>query len=68
MESEVITLQELYSFKIEQVLPDRTVLGALQPTGLRPGFLYKFEKHGLELPQSLFGIMTAQPVVEIGRR
>jgi pilus assembly protein CpaF len=68
MESEVITLQELYAFKIEQVLPDRTVLGSLQPTGLRPGFLYKFEKHGLELPQSLFGITAPQAVVEMGRR
>jgi pilus assembly protein CpaF len=68
MESEVITLQELYSFKIEQVLPDRTVIGSLQPTGLRPGFLYKFEKHGLELPQSLFGITQSSPFTETGRR
>jgi pilus assembly protein CpaF len=55
MESDVITLQELYTFKIEEVLSDRTVVGALQPTGLRPGFLFKFEKHGVELPQNLFG-------------
>jgi pilus assembly protein CpaF len=67
MESEVITLQELFSFKIEQVLPDRTVIGALQPTGLRPGFMYKFEKHGLELPNSTFGLAAA-PVVELGSR
>src|SRR5437762_2000682 len=32
MESEVITLQELYEFKIERVLQDRTVLGELRPT------------------------------------
>src|SRR5216117_2068630 len=30
MESEVITLQELFDFKIERVLPDRTVIGALE--------------------------------------
>jgi pilus assembly protein CpaF len=55
MESDVITLQELYTFKIEQVLSDRTVVGGLQPTGLRPSFLYKFEKHGVQLPPNLFG-------------
>src|ERR671933_43026 len=62
MESEIITLQELYSFKITEVLPDRTVIGSLQPTGLRPGFLYKFEKHGLELPRDLIGITSTQSV------
>jgi pilus assembly protein CpaF len=68
MESDVITLQEVYCFKIEQVLPDRTVIGSLQPTGLRPGFVYKFEKHGLELPQSLFDITPAQPLIDVSRR
>jgi pilus assembly protein CpaF len=70
MESDVITLQELYAFKIEQVLPDRTVIGSLQPTGLRPSFLYKFEKHGIELPADLFGCgpAAATPFAEVARR
>ena len=55
MESDVITLQELYDFKIEQVLQDGTVIGGLRPTGLRPGFMHKFEKRGVELPPSMFG-------------
>jgi pilus assembly protein CpaF len=55
MESDVITLQELYEFKIEQVMPDRTVLGALTSTRLRPSFLHKFEKHGVGLPSDFFG-------------
>jgi pilus assembly protein CpaF len=55
MESEIITLQDLYEFKIEQVLPDRTVIGSLQPTGLRPNFVHKFLKRGVELPASMFG-------------
>jgi len=50
----VITLQEVFAFKIEQVLPDRTVLGHLSPTGLRPTFIYKFEKRGITLPNDLF--------------
>src|SRR5438876_1721299 len=54
MESDVITLQEVFAFKIEQVRPDRTVIGSLQPTGLRPTFLYKFEKRGITLPNDLF--------------
>src|ERR687896_54382 len=54
MESDVITLQDLFEFKVERVTPDRVVIGNLQPTGLRPTFLHKFEKHGITLPVSLF--------------
>jgi len=61
MESDVITLQEVFAFKIEQILQDRTVLGHLQPTGLRPTFIYKFEKRGITLPNDLF---VAQGMVE----
>jgi pilus assembly protein CpaF len=71
MESDVITLQELYEFKIEQVMPDRTVLGSLQSTRLRPSFLHKFEKHGVNLPADFFGtqlsaVPSSQPL-EDGR-
>jgi pilus assembly protein CpaF len=55
MESDIITLQDLFEFKIEQVMPDRTVLGNLTPTGLRPNFVYKFHKRGIDLPPSMFG-------------
>jgi pilus assembly protein CpaF len=54
MESEIITLQDIYTFKIDQVLADRTVIGKLEPTKLRPTFLHKFEKRGVELPGYLF--------------
>jgi pilus assembly protein CpaF len=64
MESEIITLQDLYEFKIEQVMPDRTVLGKLEPTGLRPNFVYKFLKRGLELPASMFGANGSGPMSE----
>jgi pilus assembly protein CpaF len=56
MESEVITLSELFKFQVDEVLPDRTVVGALKGTGLRPSFLDKFERRGIALPNSLFGI------------
>jgi pilus assembly protein CpaF len=55
MESDVITLQDLFTFKIDSISADRTIIGSLQPTGLRPIFLDKFEKHGIELPQNVFG-------------
>jgi pilus assembly protein CpaF len=53
MESDVITLQDLYEFKVDSVMADRTVIGALRPTGLRPSFIGKFERHGIELPSSM---------------
>jgi pilus assembly protein CpaF len=54
MESDVITLQDIYEFKIEGVTAAGKVNGQLRPTGLRPSFMHKFEKHGLSLPSDLF--------------
>ena len=54
MESDVITMQEIFAFKIESVTRDHTVVGQLEPTGLRPNFLYKFEKRGVSLPNDIF--------------
>jgi pilus assembly protein CpaF len=54
MESDVITLQDIYEFKVEGVGASGHVRGRLQPTGLRPTFIHKFEKHGLSLPSDLF--------------
>jgi pilus assembly protein CpaF len=70
MESEVITLQDLFEFKVEQVTSDRVVVGSLRSTGLRPTFLNKFEKHGVSLPVSLFadGRPPNPDVARIGSR
>jgi pilus assembly protein CpaF len=54
MESDVITMQDLFKFQIDEITPDGTIVGALRGTGLRPGFLNKFEKRGIPLPLSLF--------------
>ena len=54
MEGDVITLQDLFEFKIESIAADRTIVGRLHPTGLRPAFLQKFQKHGIELPLEMF--------------
>jgi pilus assembly protein CpaF len=54
MESEVITLQDIFEFKIQEITSERVVVGHLRPTGLRPTFLHKFEKRGVSLPVGLF--------------
>ena len=54
MESDMITLQDIYEFKVDEVTADGKILGALRPTGLRPIFAHKFEKHGIELPTDIF--------------
>jgi pilus assembly protein CpaF len=54
MESDTITLQELFNFQVEQVTADRMVIGTLRGTGLRPTFLTKFERRGIALPLGLF--------------
>ena len=59
MESEVVTLSELFRFKVDEVKSDRTVVGRLCTTGLRPTFLDKFERRGITLPHSLFSNVRA---------
>jgi pilus assembly protein CpaF len=49
MESDVITLQELFRFKVDAGASGHSV-GALVGTGLRPSFGEKFEKRGVKLP------------------
>jgi pilus assembly protein CpaF len=66
MESDVITLQELFAFEVERVMPDGTVIGGLRPTGLRPTFMGKFEKRGIQLPLNLFqkGLRSVAPAMD----
>jgi len=68
MESDVITLQDIFEFKIDRVTSDRVVIGSLRSTGLRPTFLNKFEKHGVTLPVSLFADNRSNDVPRIASR
>jgi pilus assembly protein CpaF len=54
MESDVVTLSELFKFKVDEVQADRTVIGSLRSTGLRPTFIDKFERRGIALPSQMF--------------
>jgi pilus assembly protein CpaF len=68
MESDVITLQDLFTFEIDEVTSKHAVIGGLRPTGLRPTFIGKFEKNGVSLPPELFGFDTGgPPVLDDGR-
>jgi pilus assembly protein CpaF len=66
MESDVITLQDIFEFKVSEVTSERIVVGNLCPTVLRPAFLHKFEKRGIKLPVSLFS-GGERPTFEVAR-
>ncbi len=68
MESDVITLQDLFKFQFEAVGADRTINGKLRSTGLRPTFLDKFEKRGVTLPVGLFDDNGMAPIVGLNSR
>jgi pilus assembly protein CpaF len=61
MESDIITLEDLFKFRVDTVRPDRTVVGRLEPTGIHPTFVEKFRKRGVELPMSLFSRRGGPP-------
>ena len=65
MESDVITLQDLFEFQVDQVSSERVVIGGLRATGLRPTFLQKFERRGIDLPLSMFS-NGRPPTIEFG--
>ena len=54
VEGETITLQDIFLFKLDRVDEDGKVVGSMQPTGVRPSFLHKFQMAGIELPATLF--------------
>jgi pilus assembly protein CpaF len=63
MEAEVVTLQELFKFQVDEVTRDGAIIGGLRATGLRPSFIQKFEKRGVSLPLSMF---QKAPDAELG--
>jgi pilus assembly protein CpaF len=54
MESDVITLQDVFAFQQQEITGEGKVVGRLTSTGLRPSFLDKFERYGVSLPANLF--------------
>jgi pilus assembly protein CpaF len=71
MESDVMTLQDLYTFRVESVADrrhTRHIVGSLVSSGLQPNFLDKFERRGVELPAALAGPRTANSLRAVDTR
>jgi len=54
MEENVISMQEIFSFSKKGIGPDGKVIGAFQPSRIRPKFLDRLRVSGIVLPPSLF--------------
>jgi pilus assembly protein CpaF len=54
MEGNVITLQEIFSFKQKGIDAEGNIKGKFQFHGIRPKFIEKFKAAGIEVPNDLF--------------
>ena len=54
MESDVVTLQDLFMFEKQGVSPEGRTLGEFVATGIRPKFSERLKAVGLELPPEMF--------------
>jgi len=54
MEGEIITMQEIFTFRQTGVAPDGAVLGHFAATGVRPKFVDRLRAHGVMVPDTLF--------------
>jgi len=58
MEGNVITMQEIFSFRQTGIAPDGSVDGRFRFHGIRPRFLEHFAAHGIRLPDETFSGMA----------
>jgi pilus assembly protein CpaF len=54
MEGDMITMQEIFSFKLMGLTEDRRVRGRFMITGIRPKFMDRLEAMGINLPAAIF--------------
>jgi len=54
MERNTITMQEIFYFNKTGMTEDHRVLGDYRPTGLRPKFMDRLKRSGIDLPVELF--------------
>ena len=54
MESDVITMQEIFRFERLSTDSDGNIEGRFTPTGIRPMFMHEFETRGIEVPEGIF--------------
>ena len=58
MESDIITMQDIFTFARRGVSANGKVVGTFRPSGIRPKFLEKLRVAGIVLPQELFEDVT----------
>ena len=68
IEDDQILTQDIFAF--EQTGKDERgkIIGTLQPTGVRPTFMPKFQANGIELPEGDFGIPPEDPAHPVKAR
>ncbi|MGH9607342.1 MAG: CpaF family protein, partial [Terracidiphilus sp.] len=54
MEENIISMQEIFTFKKQGIGPDGKVLGAFMPSGIRPRFLDRIQLAGIKLSPHVF--------------
>jgi pilus assembly protein CpaF len=54
MEGDMITMQEIFAYKMMGLTDDRKVKGRFVTSGIRPKFMSRLEEMGVNLPASLF--------------
>jgi pilus assembly protein CpaF len=54
MEGDIITMQEIFSFRQTGIGADGTVQGYFSATGVRPKFIERLRSHGVTVPDTLF--------------
>ncbi len=60
MEGEIVTMQEIFTFRRDGVNSDGKVIGSIHATGIRPRFVDKLKIYGFKLSSDLF-----EPAVEL---
>ncbi|MEA3510032.1 MAG: CpaF family protein, partial [Actinomycetota bacterium] len=69
MESETITIQDIFSFDYKAGFnADGRFAGTIRPTGIRPGFSNHLKDLGIELPPGVFGEPDLNALTRKGRR
>src|SRR5574342_837243 len=54
MEGDVIVLQDVFTFKQQEVNDAGKIIGRLVPTGVRPKFYERLEASGIHIPANVF--------------
>ena len=68
IEDDQILTQDIFEFKQTGKDERGKIIGTLQPTGVRPTFMPKFQANGIELPEGDFGIPPEDPAHPVKAR